>query len=210
MTFSCLRSILPTNFITIMYDLLLTQIRKRIELTDEEFAHTKTFFIPKKIRRHQFLLHSGEVCRYLAFVEKGCLRQYFIDDNGEEHIVQFAIEDWWISDMYSALTGTPATYNIDALEHSEVLLLESALQEKLCTEIPKFERFFRLILQGSFIAKERRIAASISLSAEDQYLCLLDMYPQIFRRVPQNQIASYLGITPQSLSRIRGELAEKK
>jgi CRP-like cAMP-binding protein len=193
-----------------MFELLRPQILKRISLTDEEFERAKTFFIPKKIRKDQFLLHAGEVCRYLAFVERGCLRQYSIDGNGEEHVVQFAIEDWWISDMYSSLTGTPATYNIDALEDSEVLLLDIALQEKLCTEMPAFERFFRLLLQGSFVAKERRITAALSLSAEEQYLSLLDTYPQIAQRVPQNQIASYLGITPQSLSRIRKQLTERQ
>ena len=193
-----------------MFDLLRSQILKRISLTEDEFERAKTFFIPKKIRKGQFLLHTGEVCRYLAFVERGCLRQYSIDGNGEEHVVQFAIEDWWISDMYSSLTGTPATYNIDALEDSEVLLLDIALQEKLCTEIPKFERFFRLLLQGSFVAKERRITAALSLPAQEQYLSLLETYPQIAQRDPQNQIASYLGITPQSLSRIRRQLANKK
>ena len=192
-----------------MFDLLRSQILKRISLADGEFERVKTFFIPKKIRKGQFLLRAGEVSRYLAFVEKGCLRQYSIDSKGEEHVVQFAIEDWWISDMYSSLTGAPATYNIDALEDSEVLLLDTALQEKLCTEIPPFERFFRLLLQGSFVAKERRITAALSLSAEEQYLSLLELYPELFQRVPQNQIASYLGITPQSLSRIRKTLADK-
>jgi len=192
-----------------MFDLLRSQILKRISLTDGEFERVKTFFIPKKIRKGHFLLRAGEVSRYLAFVEKGCLRQYSIDSKGEEHVVQFAIEDWWISDMYSSLTGAPATYSIDALEDSEVLLLDTALQEKLCTEIPPFERFFRLLLQGSFVAKERRITAALSLSAEEQYLSLLEMYPELFQRVPQNQIASYLGITPQSLSRIRKTLADK-
>jgi CRP-like cAMP-binding protein len=193
-----------------MYEILQAHILKRIELMNEEFERTKTFFAPKKIRKGQFLLRAGEVCRYLAFVEKGILRQYSIDDRGEEHVIQFAFEDWWISDMYSALTQTPATYNIDALEDTEALLLESVLQERLCTEIPKFERFFRLLLQGSFVAKERRINSALSLSAEEQYLALVRSCSDLALRIPQNQIASYLGITPQSLSRIRRELVEKK
>jgi CRP-like cAMP-binding protein len=193
-----------------MFDLLRQHILKRIPLSDAEIEHARTFFVPKKLRKGQFLLHAGEVARYSAFVERGCLRLYSIDDNGEEHIVQFAIEDWWIADLYSSLTSTPARYNIDALEDTEVLLLESAMQEKLCREIPQFERYFRLLLQGNLIAKERRIVASLSQSAEVQYLGMLEMYPQIAQRLPLNQIASYLGITPQSLSRIRKELAEKK
>ena len=112
--------------------------------------------------------------------------------------------------MYSTLTGKPATYNIDALENSEVLLFERSRLDELSETIPQFDKFFRLLLEGAFVAKERRIAASISFSAEEQYLCMQEMYPQIVQRVPQNQIASYLGITPQSLSRIRKELSERK
>ncbi len=104
-----------------MFELLHSQILKRIPLTGNEFERTKTFFIRKKVRKGQFLLHAGEACRYLAFVERGYLRQYSVDGNGEEHVVQFAVEEWWISDMYSSLTGTSATYNIDALEDSEML-----------------------------------------------------------------------------------------
>lgn len=193
-----------------MFELLRQHIGKRITVADNDLALATTFFIPKKVRKGHFLLMAGDVSKSIAFVEKGCLRQYLIDRNGQEHVVQFAIEDWWISDMYSTLAGKPATYNIDALEDSEVLLIESAQMEKLCATLPVFERFFRLLLQSSVIARERRIASSLSLSAEEQYLCLMDMYPQIFQRVPLHQIASYLGITPQSLSRIRKELTEKK
>lgn len=193
-----------------MYDLLHAHVSKRIPLSDEDFTVLKTFFIPKKMRKGQFLLHAGEACRHVAFVEKGCLRQYYIDNKGEEHVVQFAIEDWWISDMYSTLSGTPATYNIDAIEDSELLLFERSRIDELSARVPQFEKFFRILLEGAFIAKERRITAALSLSAEQQYLCMLDMYPKIVQRVPLNQIASYLGITPQSLSRIRRELSEKK
>jgi CRP-like cAMP-binding protein len=193
-----------------MFDLLRAHIVKRIELTENEFECASTFFIPKKLRRNQFLLQQGEVCKALAFVEKGCLRCYSIDDNGEEHIVQFAIEDWWISDPYSAITGEPSEYSIDALEDSEVLLLERSAEETLLAEIPKFERLFRLLLENRFIANQRRINAALSTSAEERYLSFLKSYPAIAQRISQNQIASYLGITPQSLSRIRKELTEKK
>lgn len=140
-----------------MFDLLRSHILKRIELTDEEFAHSTTFFIPKKIRKHQFLLQEGEICKVLAFVVKGCLRCYSVDDKGEEHIVQFAIEDWWISEPYSALTGEPSQYSIDALEDSELLLLDRDAQNKLLQEIPKFERLFRLLLEGRFVVNQRLI-----------------------------------------------------
>jgi len=193
-----------------MFDLLRSHILKRIELTDEEFTRCTTFFIPKKLRKHQFLLHEGEVCRSYAFVVKGCLRSYSVDDKGEEHIVQFAIEDWWISEPYSALTGEPSEYNIDALEDSELLLLERSTEDKLLKEVPKFDRLFRLLLENRFVANQRRINATLSTSAEERYLSFLKTYPAIAQRVPQSQIASYLGITPQSLSRIRKELSDKK
>ena len=193
-----------------MFDLLHKNFAKHIALSSDELQRSTKYFVPKKMRRGQFLLHNGEVSRFTAFVNKGCLRLYSIDANGEEHVVQFAIEDWWIGDMYSSLTGHPASYNIDALENSELLLLEHSLMEKLCLDIPEFERYFRLILQNSFIAKERRIASTLSQSAEERYLALVKSYPEIAKRVPLHQIASFLGITPQSLSRIRKELAEKK
>ncbi|MBM2841968.1 MAG: Crp/Fnr family transcriptional regulator [Bacteroidetes bacterium] len=150
------------------------------------------------------------MCRAVAFVNNGCLRCYSVDDKGEEHIVQFAIEDWWISEPYSALTGEPSEYNIDALEGSELLLLEKEPQRRLLEEIPKFERLFRLLLENRFVATQRRINESLSISAEELYLNFLKTYPDIAKRVPQSQIASYLGITPQSLSRIRKERFERK
>lgn len=193
-----------------MFDLLRQHILKRIDLTEEEFSRCTTFFIPKKLRKHQFLLQEGDVCKCIAFVNKGCLRCYSVDGKGEEHVVQFAIEDWWISDPFSVLTGEPSGYNIDALEDSELLILEKSSEEKLLQEIPKFERLFRMLLENRFVANQRRITAALSTSAEERYLSFLKTYPAISQRVSQSQIASYLGITPQSLSRIRRDLTEKK
>jgi CRP-like cAMP-binding protein len=193
-----------------MFETLRTHIEKKVTLTDKEYEICTGLFIQRKIKRHQFLLHEGDVCKYLAFVTKGCMRQYTIDAKGEEHVVQFAIEDWWVTDQASYLTHKPAIYNIDAIEDSDVLLIDYPSREKLCNAVPKFDRFFRLLLENKFIATDRRISGNLSLSAEEQYLCMLDTYPNIVQRVPQNQIASYLGITPQSLSRIRKELSEKK
>lgn len=193
-----------------MYNLLRSHILKRIDLTEGEFETCTTFFVPKRIRRHQFLLHEREVCKHYAFVNRGLLRAYLIDEKGAEHVLQFAIEDWWISDPNSFLTGNPATSNIDALEDSELLLLERSAYEKLLGAIPKFEKLFRVLLEQRHAAQQRRISAALSLSAEEQYLRLLQTHPTIFQRVPLNQIASYLGITPQSLSRIRKKLGEKQ
>ena len=193
-----------------MFDKLRTHLVKKVQITDEEFTFVTTFFIPKKVRKKQYILQAGDVCKAIAFVSDGCLRSYTIDDKGEEHILQFAIDGWWISDLQSMLTNQPATMNIDALEDSQVLLLERALQEKLCRALPQVEHFFRLLLEGNYNAARMRISDLISSSAEDRYLHFLKTYPDIVQRVPQSQIASYLGITPQSLSRIRKELSEKK
>ena len=192
-----------------MFDLLRTHILKRIELTDEEFTRCTSFFTPKKVRKGQFLSQEGEICKSITFVTKGCLRCYTIDDKGEEHVVQFAIEDWWISDLNSFLTGEPAIYNIDALEDSEVLMLDRSSRDELLTIIPKFERFFRVLLEKNYIATHRRIVCSLMASAEARYLSFITMYPALVQRVPQHQIASFLGIAPESLSRIRKHLTDK-
>ena len=192
-----------------MFNLLRTHIEKRVQLTDEEFDVITKFFKPKKLRKKQFLLHEGEVCKNIGFVNSGCLREYTIDNKGSEHIIQFAIEDWWISDPNSFLSGFPSTYNIDALEDSEVLLLEKSEREKLLDSCPKMERFFRILTEANFVATQRRISDSLSTTAEERYLKFVKTYPKLIEQVSQNHIASYLGITPQSLSRIRKELTQK-
>ncbi len=192
-----------------MFELLRTHIEKRVDLTDEEFATIFKFFVPKKLRKKQFLLNEGEVCKHISFVNSGCLRQYTIDNKGVEHIIQFAIEDWWVSDLHSFLSGKPATDNIDALEDSEVLLLEKSARDELLNSCPKMEKFFRILIEANHVATNQRISDSLSTSAEERYLNFIKTYPKIFEQVPQNQIASYLGITPQSLSRIRKELLPK-
>jgi len=193
-----------------MFDLLRAHIEKRIHLSDEEFSRCTQFFIPRKVKKRQFLLQEGDICRHIAFVNSGCLRAYTVDHKGEEHIIQFAIEDWWISDLNSYLTGSPATYNIDALQDSEVLLLEKSARDKLLEAVPSIERFFRLLQEANYIATHRRINNSLSASAEERYLQFIKTYPALVEQVPQGHIASYLGITPQSLSRIRKELPTKR
>jgi CRP-like cAMP-binding protein len=123
--------------------------------------------------------------------------------------MQFAIEDWWVSDLQSYLCGSPATNNIDALQNSELLLLEKSARDKLMETVPKMERFFRLLQEANYIATHQRINEALSRSAEDRYLKFIKTYPKLLEQVPQSQIASYLGITPQSLSRIRKEMILK-
>ncbi|HWP83171.1 MAG TPA: Crp/Fnr family transcriptional regulator [Bacteroidota bacterium] len=193
-----------------MVDLLRSHIQKRVNISDEEFARCRTFFSHKKLRKKQYWLQEGDVCRSIGFVLKGCLRNYTVDAKGEEHIIQFAIEDWWVSDIYSFLSGTPSKEFIDALEDSDLLVLDRSSRDAMLDAVPKMERFFRLLLEANLVATRRRVASLISDSAEQRYLDFLKSYPNLVERVPLNQIASFLGITPQSLSRIRKELSEKR
>jgi CRP-like cAMP-binding protein len=193
-----------------MFEILQEHISKKIQLTDEEFELLKTFFIPKKLRKKQYLLQEGDVAKYTAFVEKGILRSYSVDEKGNEHIVEFAFEGWWIGDGYSFLTGEPSKNNIDALEDCELLLLTREAEERMLEKIPKLERFFRLLMQNHMIAIQRRLASSLSQSAEKKYIQLVEGCPTIPQRVPQHMLASYLGITPETLSRIRKNISVKK
>jgi len=192
-----------------MYEVLFSNIRQKIEITEREEEICRSLFIPKKLRKRQYLLQQGDVSKYTAFVEKGLLRAYVIDDKGSELIMQFAPEGWWIGDMYSSVTGEPAETNIDAIEDSELLLLTNQAREQLLQEAPVFERFFRLLLQNSFIALQRRLKGNIIQTAEEKYKNFIRLYPNIVQRVPQHNIASFLGITPESLSRVRKQMAER-
>jgi|SRR5687768_4050596 len=187
-----------------MYDLILKNISRFITLTPDEEQYFISLLKTKEIRKKEYLLQEGDVSRHQYFVNKGCLRTYTIDEKGLEHIIQFAIEDWWTGDMYSFLTQTPARFTIDALENSELLCLEKNALEELYTRIPKFERFFRHLLQNAFVALQERIVGSLSQPADERYCTFINKYPDMEKRLPLKQIASYLGITPESLSRIRG------
>jgi CRP-like cAMP-binding protein len=193
-----------------MYGQLAKSIGEKVVLSIEEFELCKTFFIPKKIRKKQTLLLEGDVCTYNTFIEKGVLRSYTIDEKGNEHIVQFGFEGWWITDLSSYLTGANSTHTIEAIEDSELLLLTTAAREELMVQLPAFERYQRLLLQNAYIALQARVNSALNLTAEEKYLKLTASYPNIIARVPQHMVASYLGLTPETLSRIRKQITLRK
>jgi CRP-like cAMP-binding protein len=193
-----------------MYELFFQAFNEKVPLTSEEQETIKTFLTPKKLRKKQYLLQEGDICKYIAFVEKGALKSYVIDDAGTERITQFALEGWTISDLYSFLTGEPATYHIDAIEDAELVLISKAAHEELLQQVPKYETYIRLQITGAYIALQRRLTSIISLPIEERYKNLTTLYPTIVQRVPQHMIASYMGLTPETLSRVRGRVSGKK
>ncbi|HSP40012.1 MAG TPA: Crp/Fnr family transcriptional regulator [Gillisia sp.] len=190
-----------------MFEFLQKKINETISISDEEFEYAKTLFIPKKLRKKRFLLHDGDPCIYTTFVEKGLLRSFRIDDKGNEHILQFGLQGWWVADLYSFLTGEPSEYNIEALEDSELLLITKPSWDKLLLEVPAFEHYFRILIQNNLIATQRRLMGTMSSTAEERYNKLLQEFPDIAQRVPQHMIASYIGVTRETLSRLRSQLA---
>lgn len=183
-------------------------LRKHIEqvvpLTDEEFEMILSACRRRVLKRNQYLLLEGNQCTSDFFVLSGSLRQYYIDDTGKEHIVQFAVQDWWISDWDSILNQKPSSYNINALETSEVLQLGYEQMENLFVDVPKMERYFRVMLQRSFAAHQRRILW-LQKPAKARYLEFISAYPHFEQKLSQSHIASFLGITRESLSRLKAK-----
>lgn len=191
------------------FELIKKNIEKHITLSKEEFEYFTNFIVVKKISKKNLLLKEGDVCNYTAFVNSGCLRTFTRDKDGNEHVVQFAIEDYWAGDLYSFLTGNPSTYNIEATQDTHVLLIQNSDMEKVFEKVPKFERFFRILVQRSYIALQQRFSLNQTSSAQEKYEKLMQKFPDLELRVAQKHIASYLGITAESLSRIKRKAYEK-
>lgn len=185
---------------------LLAYVRKIIDLTQAEEEVFASKLIHRKYLKGQYVVQQGDVCKHESFVASGCLKSFYVDHEGQEHIVMFAIEDWWTGDLGSFVTQTEATLNVQCLEPSHLIQISYSSLEELYTAVPKFERFFRLIIQRAFAASEKRIIKNFSMSAKERYLQFRKQYPQIEQRVPLYMIASYLGITKEFLSKIRHQL----
>jgi CRP-like cAMP-binding protein len=191
------------------FGVLRTYLQQRASFSSSELEFIETMFVPSSLPANGFLQRAGAIAKYSAFVARGCLRKYVIDANGKEHIVQFAPETWWLTDASSLANGTPAQYFIDAVEDSELLLLDVPSHETLVEKIPGYADAFRRGLQKHAAARDERIVSSLSASAQERYTAFLQTYPSIATRVPQRMLASYLGVSPETISRIRRKLASR-
>jgi len=185
---------------------LLDYINKHVNLTAVEEAFLTSKVSHRKYLKGQYIVQQGDICKYECFVISGCTKTFFVDEEGQEHIVMFAIEDWWASDLGSFITQTPADFSVQCIENTDFIMFSNDDIEDLYSEIPKLERFFRLIIERAFVASQKRLIRNFSLSAKDRYLYFKKQYPKIDQRIPQYMIASYLGVTKEFLSKIKGQL----
>ena len=191
------------------FEPILNNIAKHISLEPGEAAFFTSLLQYREIPKKEHLLKEGQFCRNISYVESGALRAFHLSPEGKDSTIMFAIADWWITDMYCFVTEQPAMQYIVAIDDSRVWQLKKDDLERLYTQIPKFERFFRIIMQNSYIREQLRVLQNLSLSAEERYEIFLKKYPNLLPYVSQKQIASYLGVTPEFLSTIRRNKAGK-
>lgn len=185
-----------------MEEILRRQIEKIVTLTDEEFRFVMTHFTARTFRKHQYVVQAGDPAPNDHFVVKGLLKSFYTDDDGKTHILQFAMEDWWISDPQAYHNRVNATLHIDCLEDTQLFFISIDNREKLCVELQKMEYFFMKKTTAGYIALQRRILSLMSQKAEERFNQFIQLYPTLLQRVPKALIASYLGISRETLSRI--------
>ena len=191
------------------FEVLQAYLMARATFSAEDLAFMRTVFIPRRLAAGEFLQRGGQVARHAAFVAHGCLRSFVIDAKGKEHIVQFAPEEWWLADAISLNTGTPSQYFFAAIEDSDLLLIDSQGQQQIVDRIPGYSAAMRAGLQKHAAVKDLRIVKALSASAGERYLDFMRTFPTIAQRVPQWMVASYLGVSPETVSRIRKQLSRR-
>jgi CRP-like cAMP-binding protein len=191
------------------FERLRAYLSARAAVTPQEIDFIQTLFAPRHLEKGAFLQRAGEPARYMVFVAKGCLRSYVIDEKGKLHIVRFAPEDWWLSDPGRFLGGEPSTLFIDAIEASDLLVIDYPSHQRILDTVPGYAAGYQGGLERLAAAKQRRIISSLSASAHDRYLDFVATYPTLVRRVPLGMLASYLGMSPETLSRIRKKLSSR-
>jgi CRP-like cAMP-binding protein len=185
--------------------LILQNISRHISLTNQEKSYFLSLLKEKKVAKKELILQQQQACKEINFVQTGILRAFHMDATGKESTIMFAVSDWWITDMYCFINQKPAMLNIEALEDSSVLQLQKHHLDDLYHKVPKFERFFRIMMQNAYIREQLRTIENLSLPAEERYYNFLQKYPEAVKRIRQKQIASYLGITPEFLSLIKSK-----
>lgn len=185
--------------------LILKNISRHISLTSQEKSYFLSLLKEKKVAKKELILQQQQACKEINFVQTGILRAFHMDTTGKESTIMFAVSDWWITDMYCFINQKPAMLNIEALEESSILQLQKDHLDELYLQVPKFERFFRIMMQNAYIREQLRTIENLSLPAEERYYNFLQKYPEAVKRIKQKQIASYLGITPEFLSLIKSK-----
>lgn len=186
-----------------MYPNLIKHIRRYVELNEDEVQTLLKYVRPHYLKKKEYLLKEGQICKGNYFVEKGCLRMFFINDKNAEQITQFALETWWLADYFSLADNTPSEYYIQSIEKSEILSVDAQLQDNLLRELPQLEHYFRIVMHRALAASQLRIKYLYELSKEDLYMLFTSSFPEFVQRVPQYMIASYLGLTPEYVSELR-------
>lgn len=187
---------------------LIEYFNRILHLDEKETVIVKEVFKERKVKKRQFILQEGEICKHNTYVLEGCFRMYLVDPNGKEHNLQFAIENWWIGDLGSFHSNSPSKLNVEAIENSIILQANKEDQLKLFTDYPKFNQIFRVLAENAMIGLQRRVLQNISSTAEERYLDFLERHPNLFNRISNVQIASYLGVTPEFLSTIRKKISK--
>jgi CRP-like cAMP-binding protein len=185
------------------FDLIVQNVTQHIRLSREEIELFTSYLQPRTFKKKSFILRSGDTCQSETFVVKGCAKIFYTDAEGVEHIVKFAIENWWTMDLESFAQQTPAFYSIQALEDTETLQLTKANHDALYDRVPQFEKFSRILFQHAYILLQHRLTQNLFVTAEEKYNQFTKKYPGLELRIPQKEIASYLGITPEFLSMLR-------
>lgn len=184
---------------------LRSHIEQLVSLTDAEFEHVLSYFSTRRFKKHQYLIQAGSPVTHDFWVVKGLAKAYFTDEEGKDHIMQFAMEDWWVSDYEAYFNQTRASYHVDCLEPVEVLCLSLQDRDRLCADLQKMEHFFRKKSNQGYVALQQRILSLLSVDAAGRYAQLVQRYPMLLQRVPKTLIAAYLGVSRETLSRLQRE-----
>lgn len=192
------------------YENILQNIRRYVSLTQKEEQAFCALLTIKKIKRKEFLLREGDICAHEYFVNKGCLREYYVDKKELEHNLYFAIEDWWISDLYSRTQMAPSYCNIVALEDSELVQIPYLALEKFMADVPALERFFRICYEQLLVSQHLKNLQMLYSTAEERYINFLQLHPKFANRIPQKHIATYLGLTPEFFNTIHAKVTRQK